>query len=218
MQLSDPQWNDPALDVERVLGQLRPQSRVADCGCFGWTLAAACRARGHTLIGLDRTEPPGRPEGAEFAAMQGWRLQLGDDEVDVVVANHVLEHLTEPMDFFREAVRIAKPGGLLWIESPSELSAHGRSSDDPTDHAFQSFWDDPTHVRPWTPGALYRLALSFRCVPLHVSRGVAGEIPVSRLLARKPEDVHGTPPYAFVSLKDIPPGLAAAWQALWPQG
>lgn len=216
MRFPDPQWNDAAFDVKGVLARLDAGSRVADCGCFGWTLAAACAARGHRLTGLDREEPPGRPADTDFARMDGSLLHLPDDSADLVVANHVLEHLAGPMDFFREAVRVAAPGGLLWIESPSELSAQGQSSDDPSDHAFHSFWDDPTHVRPWTPGALYRMALSFRCLPLRVSRGVAGHIPVSRMLARKPRDVRGAPPYTFVSLKDVAPGLDAAWRAIWP--
>jgi SAM-dependent methyltransferase len=211
----DSEWDGPTLDVQTVMGKLHPSSLVADCGCFGWTLAEPCRSRQLRMLGIDREEPAGRPNGAEFAVMEGPRLEVGDDRVDLVVASHVLEHLDEPMAFFREAVRIAVPGGLLWVESPSELSALGRGSDDPHDHSFASFWDDPTHKRPWTPGALYRLALSFRCVPLHVSRGVAGSIPVARMLARKPAEIHGAPPQAFVSLKDVPPGLEGAWASVW---
>ncbi len=212
----DPEWNHASLDVEAVLGRIAPGSRVADCGCFGWNLADACRGPGHRLIGLDRVEPPGRPEGAEFHAMDGVRLDVPDDYADLVVANHVLEHMTDPVGLFGELARITVPGGLLWIEAPSELSALARASDDPTDHAFASFWDDPTHVRPWTPGALYRLALGWQCRPLVCVRGVAGGIPVARLLARKPA-LCGATPYRFVSLQHIPPGLAAAWAAIWPQ-
>ena len=211
----DSAWQIPSLDVFGVIARLPTGSVVADCGCHGWTLAAACSERGHHLVGLDRSEPPNRPAGARFVAMEGAQLRMDSDECDLTVASHVLEHLTDPLALFGELARITRPGGLLWLESPSELSALARGTDDPTDHTFQCFWDDPTHVRPFTPGALYRLALTFGCVPLHCQRAVAGSIPVSRLLAEKPRSVRGTPPQRFVSLRDVPPGLAAAWAAIW---
>ena len=206
----------PLLDTLTLLRRLPPASRIADCGCFGWTLGPVCEELGHSLIGIDREEPPRRPRAARFVPMSGSTLHLPDDQVDLVVATHILEHLVDPTGFFGELARIVKPGGLVWIESPSELSALRPTTSDPTEHAFESFWDDPTHVRPWPPGALYRLALSRQCRPLQCGRGVTGGIPVSRLLARKPLDVQGVPPARFVSLKDVPPGLERAWRAVWP--
>jgi SAM-dependent methyltransferase len=205
----------PVPDLETVIAGLKPGARVADVGCYGWTLAAACLKGGHLYTGLDRVEPPGKPLTAAFAKMEGHVLHVPDDGAELTVASHVLEHLHEPNAFFGELARITAPGGLIWLESPSELSALGQGSDDPEDHSFASFWDDPTHVRPWTPGALYRLALSWRCRPLGCSRATAGNIPVTRLLARKPESQQGRPPHAFVSLKDVPRGLDAAWRKLW---
>jgi SAM-dependent methyltransferase len=205
----------PAPEVERIIERLRPGSRVTDVGCYGWTLSAACLKGGYLYTGLDRVEPPGKPLTAAFATMAGHVLHVADDGAELTVASHVLEHLPDPIAFFGELARITAPGGLLWLEAPSELSAAGRSSDDPEDHAFLSFWDDPTHVRPWTPGALYRLALSWRCRPLQCGRATSGDIPVSRLLAQKPADQPGRPRNAFVSLNGVPPGVDAAWRHLW---
>lgn len=201
--------------LDQVVEKLPRGSRVVDVGCFGWTLGRPCAAAGHCLIGVDRAEPPGRPEGAGFATMQGSQLTLPDDCAELVVASHVLEHLTDPVTLFGELARIAAPGAFIWVESPSELAALGRSTDDPTDHSFKSFWDDPTHVRPWPPAALYRLALSWKCTPVETGRARAGDIPVARLLAKKPTGAKGRTPYSFVSLRDVPPGLQAAWAAVW---
>lgn len=202
-------------ELSKIIEGLPRASRVTDIGCFGWTLAGACAKGGHSLTGVDRTEPPGRPEGARFATMQNEQLTIPDDCSDLTVASHVLEHLRDPVALFGELARVTESEGLIYLESPSELSALGRGSDDPEDHAFKSFWDDPTHVRPYTPGALYRLALSWRCTPLHVGRGLAGDIPVARMLARKGHGQKGRTAYAFVSLKDAPPGLDAAWKHVW---
>ena len=203
-------------DVARMIADLPAESAVLDIGCFGWRLAQACADHGHRLIGLDRTEPPGRPAGAGFAVMNDAQIDLADDSGQLTVAAHVLEHMDQPIPFFAELARVTAPGGLIWIEAPSELSAIPRASDDPADHAFVSFWDDPTHVRPWTPAAFYRLALSCQCVPLGCGRTETGGIPVSRMLARKPFNVQGRPQTTYVSLLGVEPGLEAAWRATWP--
>jgi len=205
-----------APDAPGMIADLPQDSLVLDIGCFGWRLAQACASHGHRLIGLDRAEPPDRPAAAGFALMNGVQLDLPDDLGHLTVAAHVLEHLDQPILFFAELARVTAPGGLIWIEAPSELSAMPRASDDPADHAFVSFWDDPTHVRPWTPAAFYRLALSCQCLPLACGRAQTGGIPVSRMLARKPLDVHGRPPTTYVSLLGVEPGLEAAWRAVWP--
>jgi SAM-dependent methyltransferase len=203
-------------DVAAVIATLAAGQTVIDCGCFGWRLADACASSGHRLVGLDRVEPPGRPPGAAFARLDGAQAALPGDVGDLVVASHVLEHVAEPVPFFAELVRLARPGGLLWVEAPSDLSAERRASDHPTDNRFDSFWDDPTHVRPYTPAALYRLALSCQCLPLACARAETGGIPVARMLARKPLQVSGRPATTYVSLLGVPPGLAAAWRATWP--
>lgn len=204
-----------APDLEAVIADLPRGARIADIGCLGWKLAAACAKGGHVLTGVDRAEPPGRPPGARFATMQGAQLTIPDDCCDLTVASHVIEHLDKPIDLFGELARVTESGGLIWLEAPSELAALGRGNDDPEDHSFKSFWDDPTHVRPYTPGALYRLALSWKCTPLHCGRAQNGDIPVARLLARKGHGQKGRTPYAFVSLSDVPPGLDAAWRHVW---
>ncbi|NDH08804.1 MAG: hypothetical protein EBY16_04185 [Gammaproteobacteria bacterium] len=85
----------------------------------------------------------------------------------------------------------------------------------PRDHQFLSFWDAPTHIRPWTPGALYRLALSCYCVPCQIERAEFGGIPVVRMVGLKPTDCFGIPPIAYVSLLNVAPGLDNAWQHVW---
>ena len=57
------------------------------------------------------------------------------DSVDKFHANHVLEHLANPLAFMQECWRIAKPDALFTINVP-----YGSS-----DNA----WEDPTHKRPY---------------------------------------------------------------------
>jgi SAM-dependent methyltransferase len=188
---------------------------VADVGCYGWLLGDAALASGAAYIGVDQVEPPGRPTHARFVRGSDSTIDLPNDTCDLVVAGHVLEHVFDGVAFAAELLRIAKPGGRLWLETPSELGCQMVSSSDPEEHSFLSFWDDPTHVRPWTPAALYRLAISCQAVPLAIQRGQTGDVPVSTMLALEPECVTGRPTMRYVTLKGVPHGLKAAYQAVW---
>lgn len=75
-----------------------------------------------------------------------------DDESQVIIsAFHVVEHIqfTELRQWVSEAMRVLKPGGLLILETPNteNLSV-----------ASQSFYLDPTHLRP-IPSALLSFSL-----------------------------------------------------------
>jgi SAM-dependent methyltransferase len=201
----------PAALIDRL-----PRGRtVVDVDCFGWLLGAACVRRQCAYIGVDRREPPGRPAHADFATMDGHRLDLADDVADLAVASHVIEHLREPVEFVGELARITRPGGRIFIEAPSELSAMPPSSDDAQDHSFDSFWDDPTHVRPYTLGALYRLAVSAGLRPERITRGINGTIPVVSMVAKVL--FAGAVDVRYCSFKEVPSGWVNAMRAVWPE-
>jgi len=188
---------------------------VADVGCHGWLLGEATQARGVRYVVVDRFEPPRRPAHARFVRGSNACIDLPDDACDLAVAGHVLEHVADAIEFAAELLRIVKPGGQLWIESPSELGCHTVASGDAEDQRFLSFWDDPTHVRPWTPGALYRLAISCQAIPIAIQRGQTGDVPVSTMLAIKPAHVRGRPATRYVTLKNVAYGVRAAYESVW---
>jgi SAM-dependent methyltransferase len=202
----------PVGDLVRTL---RKGATVVDVGCHGWLLGEASLSSGVQYLGVDRVEPPGRPAHARFVRASGGAIELPDDHCELAVASHVLEHVPDPIEFMAELVRIVRPGGQLWMESPSELGCQSAASDDVEDHRFLSFWDDPTHIRPWTPGAFYRLAISCQVVPIAIQRGQTGDVPVSTMLAIKPEHVRGRPGTRFVTLRDVGYGLGAAYEKIW---
>jgi SAM-dependent methyltransferase len=68
-------------------------------------------------------------------------LPLEDDSVDAIQANHVLEHLANPLPFMAELYRVARHGCIATFVTP-----YGASND---------AWEDPTHVRPYFPGNYY---------------------------------------------------------------
>ena len=152
---------------------LPPGGRVLDVGCIGFRQVTNARSLGRTDLkhaGVDRIPPPETlPEGYDYRIvdLDHEPLPFEDDLFDLVVASHVVEHLRSPMEAAQEWVRVCKPGGVIYVEAPSERAlllpgmpwAHD-------DLRSLSYWDDPTHVgRPWTPQALHRLARYLGCEP-----------------------------------------------------
>jgi SAM-dependent methyltransferase len=159
------------LDV--VLSELPARARVLDVGCLGWRLAQLRPDLLHS--GCDIDVPETVPPGAEFRQvdLRDGRLPFPDDSFDLVVGSHVLEHLPNPIAVFGEMLRVCRPGGVVYVEAPSDRSALFSWGGRQDRALIFSFYDDPTHVgRPWTPQAFYRMALYHGCDPLSAAYDV----------------------------------------------
>jgi len=139
---------------------------VLDVGCWQFGFARLCADLGLQGVrhsGIDREQPPGfdPPEGYDFRRIDLDKapFPFPDESFDAVVASHVIEHLKQPFLMLDETFRVLKPGGLVYLECPSDRSLHLPSM--PFQHeTFRSlsFYDDPTHVgRPHTPQSFFRL-------------------------------------------------------------
>jgi SAM-dependent methyltransferase len=155
-------------NLARFLRRLPAGAAVMDYGCFDAAVADYCKER-HPDMAIDSCDIR-TPE----VAMESFRafilldrsdgtLPIDSAQYDGVIVSHVLEHVPNPIEAVSEILRILKPGGHVYIETPSEKSLQTSSNSDYKKHGFFSFWDDPTHIRPWTPAALYRLAVGFGC-------------------------------------------------------
>jgi SAM-dependent methyltransferase len=162
---------------ERYARLLPASGVVLDVGCWNYSFQRFCAEIGvHQLVhfGVDRERPPERaPVGYTFERvdLDGGVLPFDDGKFDGVVLSHVVEHLSRPLALLDEAFRVLKPGGVLYIECPSERSlwipsmpfkfAESRSL---------NFYDDPTHIgRPQTPQSLHRLFRMYDAEVIDVS-------------------------------------------------
>jgi len=66
------------------------------------------------------------------------RWPYSDNSFDIVYSKSFIEHLSQPEQYFAESYRVLKPGGLLLTLTPDWESQ------------FKKFYDDPTHVSPFT--------------------------------------------------------------------
>jgi SAM-dependent methyltransferase len=211
MQMPELPSSGPDL-LAQALRDLPPGARVIDYGCYGWAAASHAAAVGrHDLdhIGIDlHAEPPGRPAGVRFSLLPAMGAPLPEGDADLVVAANVIEHCTDAVGVFGTLVAAARPGGLVYIEAPSEFTTFEKSDPDVESQAYSSFWDDPTHVRPWPPAALYRLGLSYGARPEACHYAFRAGLHCGIALIRRVDA--GPPRYRYVSLVNCPRGLDAA--------
>jgi len=73
------------------------------------------------------------------------KLPYENEQFDFVVFNAVIEHLHNPDLILREINRVLKNAGILVSVTPNFK------------YAFRNFYDDPTHVQPYTPKSLKKI-------------------------------------------------------------
>lgn len=96
------------------------------------------------------------------------RLPFEDASFDGVVAKDLLEHVTDPGAVVREIRRVLKPGGRVFASSPD---------------AQKWFWNDYTHVRPFTRTGFRRLFVDQGLAPVTV--GFESVMPGTSIVAAR---------------------------------
>jgi malonyl-CoA O-methyltransferase len=99
--------------------------RVLDLGCGTGRHALALSRRGAQVVGVDPSEgmlaraaaKPGARKVVWILSKAGERLPLRSKRFDAVVSALVLEHVAGLEGFFREARRVVRPGGELYVSA-----------------------------------------------------------------------------------------------------
>ena len=76
------------------------------------------------VIGVDQVDERQVSDGYDFHLLNGSHLPLDDRSVDVVVSNHVLEHVgsrSEQRVYLDEIYRVLRPGGWVYLAVPNKF-------------------------------------------------------------------------------------------------
>ena len=85
-------------------------------------------------------------------------IPIGDSTADAVFCSHVIEHMQNLENVLKEMKRVLKPGGMMYIETPSQRSLFLPSfSFMSNTESPLNFYDDATHKRPYTKQSLCRI-------------------------------------------------------------
>ncbi len=94
--------------------------RVLDVGTGSGTivhdLAALCAA----AVSVDRTDERLDRSGYAFVRVGDERLPFRDGSFDVVVSNHVIEHVRDQALHVSEMHRVLRPGGVVYLATPNK--------------------------------------------------------------------------------------------------
>ncbi len=144
------QGNRHALFMPRVLelcalSTSRPLT-VLEVGCgSGWTISY--RHENIRYIAVDRGSvyrDELEARGVEFheTDVATNPLPIEKGTVDLILLNHLIEHIPDGDYLVRQFREALRPGGIVYIRTPNVLRVKWH------------FWDDYTHVKPFTPRSL----------------------------------------------------------------
>lgn len=110
--------------VAETLAALGSGGVLADIGCGSGGLWPLVRDRFTRCVGVDAVRYDGCPADIEFRALdlESGRLPLDDASVDAAVAVEVIEHVENPRALVREMARVVRPGGVVLLTTPNQLS------------------------------------------------------------------------------------------------
>ena len=167
-----------AHDVEIIRKRLPNARRIVDIGCGRGGFVEICRRELGDALGLDNEAAAGRicwAQGLPFVLADAEHLPFAGDSLDVVRAKEIIEHLPDPRPMLREIRRTLRPGGQFLSRTPTHFS---------TLYPVNNFWDDYTHVRPFSRLALRRLLGDTGFEVDFISGYTAGRNAAERLLGR----------------------------------
>lgn len=105
-----------ALGVPDLIGL-----RALDVGCSAGFIADELALAGATTSGVDIDEPGLTKARERFGHRVDFRLARGEDlpfddgSLDLVVLNHIYEHVVDPEAVLADIHRVLRPGGLLYL-------------------------------------------------------------------------------------------------------
>ncbi len=115
-------------DLRRILAgcvrrHVRAGETVYDLGCGEKPFAATLARLGASYIGIDIEDGFYGDKAVDILAVAD-ALPICTGAADAVLSSQVIEHLPDPEEAMREAHRVLKPGGLLFISFPFLFPQH----------------------------------------------------------------------------------------------
>tara|TARA_Y200000002_G_scaffold368361_1_gene361336 strand:- start:28 stop:702 length:675 start_codon:yes stop_codon:yes gene_type:complete len=125
---------------------LKLNSKVLEIGCGRGDFLKAFKELGNNIVGTDISEESKNyfeEDEIYVCNIENEKLPFKNNEFDMIFNKSLIEHLYSPDNFFNEAFRVLKPGGLMITMVPDWESN------------YKIYYDDFTHKSPYTKQSLY---------------------------------------------------------------
>jgi 2-polyprenyl-3-methyl-5-hydroxy-6-metoxy-1,4-benzoquinol methylase len=153
---------------------------VVDVGCGTGNLWDFVHRSFDRYVGVDVNRFDGFPEDCEFIELDldTGKAPLPNDFADVVVSVETIEHLENPRALVRELTRVCKPGGLVIVTTPNQLSFLSKLTL-LLKNQFNAFTDPcyPAHITALLETDLMRIANECSLLTLEIHYTKQGRIP-----------------------------------------
>ena len=144
-----------AVDASVFQRYIAPGDAVVDFGCGTGALLAALESG--PKFGVEVNAAARSEAGEAGITVVAATGELADESVDVVISNHALEHVLDPLAELGGLGRVLKPGGRIVLRLPLDDWRTQRDEADDGNH----------HLYAWTPRLIANL---LREAGFHVER------------------------------------------------
>lgn len=142
-------WLEKPVRFDIIGTYLKPDITLLDIGCGDKAPYSTFKYYpGVKFSGIDWDDIAGKKDMDRFLRcdLEDNNLsELPNDYYDVITMSHIIEHIANGEKLISVLVSKLKPGGIIYIETPSE-----RSLTLPSMYGTFNFWDDSTHKRVYT--------------------------------------------------------------------
>jgi 2-polyprenyl-3-methyl-5-hydroxy-6-metoxy-1,4-benzoquinol methylase len=156
----NPQWKE---ELERYISEYGIKKNILDVGCGFGHFVLLLQQRSNFVVGIDSNVEIvkfGKKKLSikNILVSDGTSLPFKENSFEWVIANQVLEHITEPAKFLQEIQKILKLHGRLFLTTPNRfVYIRPRTPRIIILGLLGLYKIDPTHVKEYTSWGLKKL-------------------------------------------------------------
>lgn len=107
--------------IQRLVAETSPE-RVLEIGCATGRLLSHLEVMGVQAVGTEMSHSALNNFGGHSPVVQGdgAKLPFADETFDLIVANHVIEHVPDINAFINEVSRVMRANGTVFLSYPQE--------------------------------------------------------------------------------------------------
>lgn len=100
---------------------VNPRAKILEVGCSTGLMLSLFQIRGYEVVGVEMSKRASKlAQDREIKVMEKPFEKINfDEKFDVIIFNHTLEHLKDPLDVLKKAKTLLRPKGILYIDLPN---------------------------------------------------------------------------------------------------